>query len=143
MQRSETRILTTHAGSLPRPKELIDLFVRRSRREPVDEAVLARAVEAATRHVVARQLEVGIDVGNDGEQARESFVTDVQHRLSGFGESGPRALFKDLFHLPSFVEQKLPDFSRTMVNLAVTPRAVAQTHLPTSMLPIRSAISAA
>ena len=45
MRRSEERILTTHAGSLPRPPELVRLYVRRAAGEPVD----AAAIEAAGR----------------------------------------------------------------------------------------------
>src|SRR6185369_4864578 len=67
MERSERRILTTHAGSLPRPKPLVEMLVRQSRREDVDVTALAAAVRDATRYVVKRQLEAGIDVGNDGE----------------------------------------------------------------------------
>ena len=85
MQRSDTRILTTHAGSLPRPPALVDMYVRLSRREPVDATGLAAAVEESTQRIVQQQLEAGIDVGNDGEQARESFFTYVQHRMSGLG----------------------------------------------------------
>jgi 5-methyltetrahydropteroyltriglutamate--homocysteine methyltransferase len=67
MKRSESRILTTHVGSLPRTPALRDLLVSQDRGEPVDGAALAREAEAAVRHVVARQLEAGVDVGNDGE----------------------------------------------------------------------------
>jgi len=67
MVESERRILTTHAGSLPRPPALTEMFVRRSRREPVDEAALEQAIRDSTRRVVARQRDAGIDVGNDGE----------------------------------------------------------------------------
>src|SRR5262245_20402840 len=115
MQRSDTRILTTHAGSLPRPRPLIELFVRHSRREPVDAAALAAAVEDATRTAVTRQLEAGIDVGNDGEQSRESFFTYVQHRMSGFGGESARPIMRDITQYASFLALKLPDFSRTMV----------------------------
>jgi len=124
MLRSEGRILTTHAGSLPRPKALVELLVARSRREAVEPAVLAEAVEAATRHVVAQQVAAGIDVGNDGEQGRESFVTYVQHRLSGFGGGGARPIMRDIVHYPSFLQLKLPEYSRTSVSLIETPQAV-------------------
>jgi 5-methyltetrahydropteroyltriglutamate--homocysteine methyltransferase len=125
MHRSDTRILTTHAGSLPRPRPLIELFVRQSRREPVDAAALAAAVEDATRTAVERQLEAGIDVGNDGEQSRESFFTYVQHRMSGFGGESERPIMRDITQYASFLALKLPDFSRTMVNLMRAPKAVA------------------
>ena len=75
MKRSDRRILTTHAGSLPRAGELLRLMIALSKREAVDDSALRREIEAGLRHVVDRQLEVGIDVANDGEQSRESFFT--------------------------------------------------------------------
>jgi 5-methyltetrahydropteroyltriglutamate--homocysteine methyltransferase len=54
MKGSESRILTTHAGSLPRPAELVDLQLRVSRGERVDPAVLTSAAGQATRRAVAR-----------------------------------------------------------------------------------------
>jgi 5-methyltetrahydropteroyltriglutamate--homocysteine methyltransferase len=124
MQRSESRFLITHAGSLPRPRALVELLVARSRREPIDADLLANAVETATRHVVAQQQAVGIDIGNDGEQGRESFVTYVRHRLSGFGGVTPRPIMRDILHFRSFVELKLPEYSRTSVSLVQTPQAI-------------------
>ena len=62
MLRSEKRILTTHAGSLPRTATLKDLFVRRTRGEKIDAAELEREVEQSTRRIVAKQLEAGIDL---------------------------------------------------------------------------------
>jgi len=122
--RSDERILTTHAGSLPRPKGLVDLLVARSRREVVDPAVLAPAIDDATRRAVAQQLAAGIDVGNDGEQGRESFVTYVQHRLSGFGGGGRRPIMRDIVHFASFLQLKLPEYARTAVSLIDTPQAI-------------------
>jgi 5-methyltetrahydropteroyltriglutamate--homocysteine methyltransferase len=113
MQRSDRRILTTHAGSLPRPSALVELFAWKSRREPVDETALAAAIEDATRDVVARQHAAGVDVGNDGEQPRESFFTYVQHRMTGFAGQSRRPAMSDLVRYPSFLELKLPDFRRT------------------------------
>jgi 5-methyltetrahydropteroyltriglutamate--homocysteine methyltransferase len=118
------RILTTHAGSLPRPKSLVELFTRQSRGESVDATALAEAVEASTRHVIARQLDVGVDVGNNGEQPRESFFTHVRHRMSGFGGASERPIMRDITRYPSFLQLKLPDFARTMVSLMSAPQAV-------------------
>jgi len=84
----EKRILTTHAGSLPRPRSLDEMHGRRSRGEPLDEAEFKDAIERATAAVIKAQLEAGIDIGNDGEAARESFFTYLRHRMTGFG---PRA----------------------------------------------------
>jgi 5-methyltetrahydropteroyltriglutamate--homocysteine methyltransferase len=125
MVRSETRILTTHAGSLPRPRALVEMFARKSRRERVDETALAAAVEEATRSVTARQAEAGIDVGNDGEQPRESFFTYLQHRMSGFSGTSRRPPMRDIVEYPTFLELKMRDLDRTMVNLLTAPRAEA------------------
>ena len=96
MLNSDTGILTTHTGSLPRPPGLAALHGRRSRGEDVDPEELRQAVAEATTAVVRAQVEAGIDVGNDGEQARESFFTYVQHRMTGFGDVSRRALMADL-----------------------------------------------
>src|SRR3546814_20807478 len=79
------RILTTHAGSLPRPRRLVQLYAHRVNGEAIDKGVLAAEGEAATRAVVARQREAGIDIPSDGEQVREGFFLYVQRRMSGFG----------------------------------------------------------
>ncbi len=123
MKRSEGRFLTTHAGSLPRPKPLVDLLVRMSKREPVDEAAYGVQVEDATRRTLLGQIEAGIDVGNDGEQGRESFFTYVQHRMSGFSGTSERPVMRDILHFPSFLELRLPEFSKTMVDLLHGPQA--------------------
>src|SRR5262245_51659455 len=83
MRKSEHRLLTTHAGSLPRPAELTRLYARQSRGEAVLAAELEAEGKAALRRVVAKQIEVGIDVANNGEQQRDSFVLYVRDRLSG------------------------------------------------------------
>jgi 5-methyltetrahydropteroyltriglutamate--homocysteine methyltransferase len=102
------------------------MMVRKSRREDVDPAALSGAIEQATRYVVARQLEVGIDVGNNGEQPRESFFTYVQHRLSGFGGASERPIMRDIVHFSSFLDLKLPEFSRTTVSLMNAPKALGE-----------------
>ncbi|MGH7803156.1 MAG: cobalamin-independent methionine synthase II family protein [Candidatus Binatia bacterium] len=127
MKRSEGRILTTHAGSLPRGAELLRLMIALSKREPVDAGALEREIAGALRHVVDRQLEVGIDVGNDGEQSRESFFTYVQHRLSGFAGESDRPIMRDLVAFPSFVASKMPDLiGKPMVSLIRAPKAVGE-----------------
>jgi len=104
MQTSESRILITHAGSLPRPRTLVDLQLRMSRGESVDPGALRAEAEQATRRAIDRQLECGIDIGNDGEQPRESFFTYVRYRMSGFGGEGARPPAKDVAAYPTFRE---------------------------------------
>jgi 5-methyltetrahydropteroyltriglutamate--homocysteine methyltransferase len=102
MLRSETRILTTHAGSLPRPAELTQLYARRARGASVDPAAIEQAGQAALRWVVPKQLEAGIDIGNNGEQQREAFFLYVQRRMSGFGGSWNRPAFADMTRYPAY-----------------------------------------
>lgn len=124
MLASEDRILTTHTGSLPRPAHLAELHGRRSRGQPVQPGELQRAVEQATGEAIAGQVDAGIDIGNDGEQARESFVTYVQHRMTGFGGAGRRAEKSDLLEHPDFME--LTRRRRAQVNLMAAPAAIAE-----------------
>ena len=102
MRRSDNRILTTHTGSLPRPAELTALYVRRANGEAVDAAELAASVQAALRRIVPKQIEAGIDIGNDGEQQREAFFLHVRHRMSGFGGSWRRWPRADVERYPGF-----------------------------------------
>jgi 5-methyltetrahydropteroyltriglutamate--homocysteine methyltransferase len=125
MVRSERRILTTHVGSLPRPPALRDLLVRQDRGEPVDEAALGREAEAAVRAVVARQLEVGLDVGNDGEQGRAGFSTYVTRRMRGFGGASARRPPRDLVEHPDYAEL-LARRRQAAARIATAPQAVGE-----------------
>ena len=75
MRWSDERILTTHTGSLPRPPELTRIYVRRARGEAIDRAELDRVGKAALRRIVDKQIEAGVDIGNNGEQQREAFFS--------------------------------------------------------------------
>ncbi len=70
MNHSSQRILTTHAGSLPRPDDLIDLNRARQAGEAKDEAGYQRRLSAAVTDVVVRQQAAGIDVPGDGEYGK-------------------------------------------------------------------------
>jgi 5-methyltetrahydropteroyltriglutamate--homocysteine methyltransferase len=122
VEQSNERFLTTHAGSLPRPESLVALQVAASRGDPVDPADLAREVEAATDAVLDRQVECGVDIGNNGEQPRESFFTYVRDRMSGFGGVSHRPAFQDMVRYPSWMKLKLPHYQEG-VSLAAAPQA--------------------
>src|ERR671933_278560 len=72
MRRSTNRILVSHAGTLPRPANTRDLA-------------------AAVKHVVQKQVEVGIDVVNDGELSKSNFTNYVRDRLGGIEPSDGKA----------------------------------------------------
>jgi 5-methyltetrahydropteroyltriglutamate--homocysteine methyltransferase len=84
MTTTTDRILTTHVGSLPRPKDLIKLLFARENGEPCDQTAMAERIRAAVAELVARQRVVGLDVVNDGEASKVMYSTYVQDRLSGF-----------------------------------------------------------
>ncbi len=67
MQRSVERFLTTHQGSLARPRELMQLLVARQAGREVDSATFDHSVARAVVDVVRQQVACGIDVVNDGE----------------------------------------------------------------------------
>src|SRR5262245_47318321 len=107
MKRSSSRILTTHAGSLPRPADLLELIRQRSA-DPAGHAdAYAARVRRAVADVVRQQVAHGLDVVDDGEMGKPSFVTYVAERLAGFGPSGdppelPWAGSKEATAFPEF-----------------------------------------
>ncbi|HMI92553.1 MAG TPA: hypothetical protein VK509_14360, partial [Polyangiales bacterium] len=120
------RFLTTHAGSLPKPETLTALYARRARGEAVDAETIAALTESATAEVVAQQIAVGLDVINNGEVGRDSFVTYLQHRMSGFGGESQRKVMADLTRYPGYLE-RLGQMrgSRESVSLLRAPQALA------------------
>ena len=74
MKRSTDRILTTHVGSLIRPKALLD----------AKDAQHETALRQSVADVVARQAEAGIDVFNDGEFGKSGWANYVLDRMTGF-----------------------------------------------------------
>ena len=123
------RILTTHAGSLPRPPALVELLSRQARGDQVDTDELAALATDAVDTIVARQVEVGIDIVNDGEQARESFFTYLQHRLSGFshGIEEVERTWRDVEDFPGFAAARRSRMANSAsVNLARPPVATGE-----------------
>ncbi len=126
MQRSQGRILTTHTGSLPRPQSLTRLYALRAGGEPVDDAALDRVAKDAVRAVVRKQRDAGIDVGNNGEQQRDSFFLYLKGRLSGLGGSWERPSRADVDRYPDFKRMWTAQHaSRTQVSaLGGLPKAI-------------------
>ena len=102
MQRSTERILTTHTGSLPRPEALTQLYVERGRGKPVDREALAKSGREAVRAISGKQHDAGIDVGNNGEQPRDSFFLYLRERMTGFGGQWERPTRADVDRYPVF-----------------------------------------
>jgi 5-methyltetrahydropteroyltriglutamate--homocysteine methyltransferase len=77
------RILATHTGSLIRPADLLALLAARDRGEGFEERAYEETLRRAVGDVVARQVDVGIDVVDDGEMGKTSWITYLYERVSG------------------------------------------------------------
>jgi 5-methyltetrahydropteroyltriglutamate--homocysteine methyltransferase len=127
MQSSTNRILTTHAGSLPRPRSLVSLHKAKFEGTAVADTILMQAIEEATRNILNKQLEVGIDIGNNGEMGRESFFTYLQHRMTGFGGTGTRPIMADLLRYPGSLERRRQAMGTDdRVDLLRAPKAIGE-----------------
>lgn len=67
MKHSTDRIVTTHAGSLSRPADLIAMSRARAAGERKGDAAYAQCLAASVADVVRKQRELGIDIPDDGE----------------------------------------------------------------------------
>ena len=83
MKRSIERILTTHAGSLVRPPEIVESMIRAHLGEVVDEAHFSAELRGAVAEAVRRQVELGVDIVDDGEFGKSSWITYLSERLRG------------------------------------------------------------
>lgn len=111
MHHSTERILTTHAGSLPRSKSLVDVLLRKDGGEAVDPAVFERETTKGVSDVLRAQTEAGVDIVSDGEQARVSFSTYVTQRMRGFGGKSKRPIPRDHDDFPVFSSARKDRFS--------------------------------
>jgi 5-methyltetrahydropteroyltriglutamate--homocysteine methyltransferase len=84
MKRSAERILTTHVGSLPRPADLYAMSVARRAGQKMDDAAFDARVRKAVSDIVRKQAELGVDIVDDGEMSKPSFITYINERLAGF-----------------------------------------------------------
>jgi 5-methyltetrahydropteroyltriglutamate--homocysteine methyltransferase len=103
------RILTTHVGSLVRPPELLELLAAQARGEPVDDGVYQDSVARAVADVVRRQADAGIDIVDDGEMGKPSWITYLYERVRGIE---PRMVELDRGTMlpPSRDRQAFPEF---------------------------------
>ena len=101
MRSSRDRILTTHAGSLPRPDALRAAWSAPA--SGADDATLDALLRGAVGDVVGAQQATGIDIPNDGEFGKPmraasdlaAWGTYIFGRLSGFGPTPPGAAAPD------------------------------------------------
>jgi 5-methyltetrahydropteroyltriglutamate--homocysteine methyltransferase len=113
MQRSATRFLTTHTGSLPRPDDLVRMMYAREEGVPVDATALAARIRAAVADVVQKQVAAGVDLVNDGEMSKPSYATYIKDRLDGFGGTGNTFVYQDLADFPKLERRVFGDPGRS------------------------------
>jgi 5-methyltetrahydropteroyltriglutamate--homocysteine methyltransferase len=77
MKASRHRILTSHAGSLPRPDDLIEANRAREAEGVGDDAGFPARLRAAVADVVRHQTDLGISIPGDGE-----FGKSMGHRVN-------------------------------------------------------------
>jgi 5-methyltetrahydropteroyltriglutamate--homocysteine methyltransferase len=104
MRHNTDQILTSHAGSLPRPDSLIEANRARQAGETDDEAGFQSELRQAVVDVVERQRKAGITVPGDGEFGKAmgqkvnygAWWSYSFNRLGGLSANGPK-----LFDLPA------------------------------------------
>lgn len=122
MKRSEERILTTHVGSIARPRAMLDLANQKIG-PPQDPAQYARVVRESVADIVKKQVAAGVDIVNDGEYGKSSWANYVLERVSGFeqraGEAAtmewlgrdrerfPEVIKEEFKHMPGTIEKQV------------------------------------
>jgi 5-methyltetrahydropteroyltriglutamate--homocysteine methyltransferase len=125
MKRSAERILTTHTGSLPRPDDLTRTMFAKEEGVPVDSGALAARIRSAVAEVVRKQVEVGVDVINDGEYSKPSYATYVKDRLRGFGGASQPLQYRDLVDFPGMARRVFGDPGRARRRAPACTEAVS------------------
>lgn len=120
MRTSTDRILTTHTGSLPRPKALMDFILGREKGEAIDPAKFETVTAKAVDEIVELQVRNGIDIVSDGEMSKPSYTTYIRHRVEGI-QPDPRAAEKGRDIMIGRDSLAHPDFARTRSNFSATP----------------------
>jgi hypothetical protein len=123
MKHSTDRILTSHAGSLPRPQALIEVNQAKLEGRALDEKTYEARLQQAVEDTCRKQVELGIDVINDGEFGKVTrgaidygaWTSYAWARLKGWEPGEARAL-------PALAGRRDRQNSRTSI-ANMTPRA--------------------
>ena len=118
------RILTTHTGSLVRPTAVTDFLAALERGESIDERAYEQALADAVADIVQGQIDAGIDVINDGEMGKSTWITYLYERVSGIEprlvplDGGGTLLppSRDRQAFPEFYEEHDASYAREMKN---------------------------
>jgi 5-methyltetrahydropteroyltriglutamate--homocysteine methyltransferase len=139
VRKSDNRILTTHVGSLPRPPGMAASLYAKDTGGEHDRAALAREIREAVADIVDRQLELGIDIVNDGEQSKFNFIAYGRMRLGGL-EPNPNPVemmgkSRDSLAFPATYAEM------SAMNAARSPEVAARRKMPTASTISRAPIT--
>ena len=88
MLHSTERILVTHTGSLPRPRELIEAMLAENEGRALDPADYEERLLRSVHDIVRRQMDLGVDIVDDGELSKRGFAVYAHQRLDGLTATG-------------------------------------------------------
>jgi 5-methyltetrahydropteroyltriglutamate--homocysteine methyltransferase len=101
------RIRTTHVGSLPRPRQVVDVLFAQDRGDELNAQLVEDVLQQSVNEVVRLQEDAGLDVVSDGEMSKISYATYIRHRLTGFDGDSERPTPQDLDDFPQFRDRLL------------------------------------
>ena len=84
MKQNTSTILTTHTESLPRSVSVGSMLEARDSSGELDQEAFESGAEEVVAEVVNRQVSIGLDVIDDGEQSKPSYATCVKDCFAGF-----------------------------------------------------------
>ena len=98
-------ILTTHVGSLPRPKIVSDLLFSRENNEKYDQQQFDDIISTSVEEIVKKQSDIGVSIISDGEMSKISYATYVKDRYNGFAGDSERNPPQDLEKFPNYMKK--------------------------------------
>jgi 5-methyltetrahydropteroyltriglutamate--homocysteine methyltransferase len=113
MKLSTERILTTHAGSMPRGEPLSSMLIDQEDGKRIDRRKIDEVTEERVAYIMKKEAEVGVDIANDGEQGRVGFQTYMPQRMDGFGGESSRPYGREFVEFPKFTERMLARIPKT------------------------------
>ena len=136
---------------MPRSAELKEQVVAREEGRPCDEAALAAAIRQSVIEVARKQVEIGVDIINDGEHAKSGFQYYARARLSGHepreypeGEGPPylNTAGRDYRAFPGFFAQRGGTYKRRRSFVTAPIRYTGQAAVKADIDNLKSAMAA-
>ena len=113
MKLSTEKILTTHAGSMPRGEPLSSMLIDEEDGKRIDQKEIDQVTEERVAHIMEKEVEAGVDIANDGEQGRVGFQTYIPQRMDGFGGESTRPYGREFIEFTQFTERMMQRIPKT------------------------------